>query len=272
MIRRISNVFLVAVGLAFAHPVQGQGQSAADRVRIAYERLDFELALASADSVIRSSESSSPEDLVEVHTIAALVYVARNQPRNARQHFASIVSIDPDLELDPMLASPQALELFREVQSEARTRQVDNVMPSVRYLRVYDPRPSAAYRSMVLPGWGQLYKGHRTRGYAMMGIWASTVAGTVAAHIVRNSRRDAYLNETDPLAVAGRFDEYNRWHKARNNLAIAAAATWVVSYLDALIFEGTARPGTSRRASVGLSHDAHDDPGTPSLSLRFPLR
>ncbi|MDX1739778.1 MAG: hypothetical protein R3178_00730 [Rhodothermales bacterium] len=272
MIKNVSAILLMTVSLGFAAPVQGQvpGVPGVADVRVAYEELDFDLALARADSIIASESGYTPDELVEVHTIAALVHIARNQPSAARPHFVSALSIDPDLELNPASASPQALELFRSVQSDLRTGRALEASSAIRYLRVYDPRPAAAYRSMLVPGWGQLYKGQRTKGYVFLGLWAATAAGTVTAHIVRHDREQAYLDETEPSNVPSRYDEFNRWHRIRNNLAIAAAATWVVSYLDALIFEGPERP--TGRPALGVSY--RDLPGGsgPSISLLVPLR
>lgn len=272
MIQRVTVFVLVLASLGTVSSVWSQvpESTGVAGVRQAYEKLDFDLALARADSIIQFGERYAPEELVEVHTLAALVHIARNQPTAARPHFLSALSIDPDLTLNPTIASPQALELFRLAQEETRSSQTASTSSTIRYLRVYDPRPSAAYRSMLVPGWGQLYKGQRTRGYTFMGLWVATAAGTLTAHIIRNDRRQSYLNETNPADVQDRYDEFNRWHKARNNLAIGAALTWVVSYLDALIFEGPRQPRSG--PSLGLSYHASPGPAAPWVNLRIPIR
>ncbi len=272
MIKNVSVILPILAMLGLSVPVVGQvpvSPAVAD-VRHAYEELDFDLALATADSIIASERGYTPDELVEVHTIAALVHIARNQPSAARPHFVSALSIDPDLELNPANASPQALELFRSVRSDLASGQAFESSSAIRYLRVNDPRPAAAYRSMLIPGWGQLYKGQRTRGYVFMGLWAATAAGTLSAHIIRHDREQAYLDETVPSQVQSRYDDFNRWHRIRNNLAIAAAATWVVSYLDALIFEGPERP--THGPALGLSYLDLPGGSEPSISLQVPLK
>jgi hypothetical protein len=253
-------------------PATGQvpGSSGVDAVREAYEKLEFEEALARADSIIQAGQRYGPDELVEVHTLAALVHLARNQPGAARLHFVSALSIDPDLELNPTIASPQALELFRTAREEMRSGQGTDTSSVIRYLRVYDPRPAAAYRSMLVPGWGQIYKGHRRKGYILMGLWGVTAVGTITAHIIRHDRRQAYLDEANLAEVQSRFDDFNRWHKLRNNLAVGAALTWVVSYLDALIFEGPARP--PRGPSLALTYGAVPGAAAPSIGLQIPIR
>ena len=262
-------LILLAVGMTRPSFAQSQDTLGVAGVRNAYEQLDFELTLSRAEFVIRSGERQAAEDLVEVHTIAALVLVARNQTRAARAHFASALSIDPDLTLDPVQASPRAVELFESVRAETRAQTADPPAASIRYLRVYDPRPAAAYRSLVLPGWGQMYKGQRQRGIVMMALWGTAAAGTVTAHIIRHNKHDAYLDETDPSAVQDRFDSFNRWHKVRNSLAMSTVATWVVSYLDALIFESSRSSRSVVHPSMGVTTDATSN--RPSLSLRLTL-
>lgn len=271
MILRVTVIVLILSSVGLVEPVAGQVPvpTGVEGVREAYEKLLFDLALARADSIIQSGEQN-PDDLVEVHTIAALVHIARNQPSAARPHFLSALSIDPDLELNPTIASPQALELFRQAQEEILSGDDHGTASTIRYLRVYDARPAAAYRSMLIPGWGQIYKGQRTRGYVFMGMWGATAAGTITAHIIRHDREQSYLDETDPTRVQDRFDDFNRWHKLRNNLAIGAALTWFVSYLDALIFEGPDRP--PQGPSLALSYRPVHGRAMPSVSLHIRLR
>ncbi len=89
-----------------------------------------------------------------------------------------------------------------------------------------------------LPGWGQLYKGQRTKGRLLLGVWGLAVAGTVTSHILRQQSRTTYLDATTQQEVLDRYDTFNRWHKTRNTLVLGTAAVWVFSYIDALIAGG----------------------------------
>lgn len=241
-------------------------------VRRLYEKLEFDAALTTADDVLKQAEAYSPEDIAGVHTIAALIRMSRNEQEAARIHFESALSADPTLSLDPLLASPKVIAFFNAIKERAAPAS-DEAAPTTRYLRVYDRRPSAAMRSMLLPGWGQMYKGHRTRGTVMMTVWGLTAAGTITAHFVRANREDRYLSETDPLRVADRFSDFDRWHKVRNNLALAAVATWIVSYVDALLFESPADHSHTRtrpRLRFGVD-TSYLDPA-PKVSLTVPLQ
>ena len=124
---------------------------------------------------------------------------------------------------------------------------------AVRYVLVEDLRAAAAMRSLALPGWGQLYKGENTKGWILLGVWGMAASGTVLAHIIRKQAEDDYLAATEALPeqeILDRFDRFNTWHKARNNLALATAGLWAYSYLDALIFRGSTDVASHRQFAL----------------------
>lgn len=266
-------LLLLTLFLSPASTVRAQDElPSASSVRQAYEGLDFDRAMTLAERVIASAEDYAGEDLVEVHTIAALVLMSRNEVSRARSHFASALSINPDLTLDPLLASPKVVEVFQEVKRATSASNVSSADPSVRYVRVFDPRPAAAVRSMLVPGWGQMYKGQQRRGLVLMSVWGATTAGTIAAHVIRNSREDSYLSETEAGRIQDRFDSFNRWHKIRNSIALAALTTWIVSYVDALLYDYPS-PGVATLQTGRLEFSPEGPGGIsgPTIRLRISM-
>lgn len=111
----------------------------------------------------------------------------------------------------------------------------------------------AAGRSLLLPGWGQLYRGHKKRGYGFMGTSAALAA---VWFIADRSYRSAYntyrhtriddLNlarrgpDAGPDAFTQNFERAQSRAK-RANLALGLlAAVWVSGVLDHLVI-GPAR-------------------------------
>ena len=106
----------------------------------------------------------------------------------------------------------------------------------------------AAGRSLLLPGWGQLYRGHKKRGYGFMGASAALAAVWFAAD---RSYRSAYktyrktrrndLNLAQRGADAGTDAFTQNFERAqsrsnRANLALGLlAAVWVSGVLDHLV-------------------------------------
>ena len=234
-----------------ALPAHGQPSGAAvvAEIRQAYERLDYAEAEAKAREALAANADFTVDQLVELHTLLALIAFSDNREAEARAQFLSALTLNPDLELDPLLVSPKILAFFDELRRDRRrAAPEEDPAAAIRYVRVEDPRAAAAMRSLLLPGWGQQYKGQKTKGWILTGLWSVAAAGTVVAHIRRKQTRDAYLAETNPDLVPARYDTFNTWHKARNNLALATALLWAYSYFDALLFRPA--PPAGRRLLI----------------------
>ena len=219
------------------------GQSTPPRVEAmwdAYQQLDYASAADSARTALDTFEAYSRDELAQIHTILGLIEYSQNQPQDARDQFTAALSLNPNLTLDPLMVSPKILTFFEEVQAEFRHMRGDEESASdaVRYVIVEDRRSEAALRSMVLPGWGQIHKGDRTKGRVLLGLWGTLVGSTAAAHLLRaNAERD-YDAATTPAEALDRYDTFNTWHQTRNALLLGAATVWAYSYIDALVTGG----------------------------------
>lgn len=221
-------------------------------MRDAYERLDYLTAERRAREALAAHDAFSADQLVEAHTTLGLILHARNEPLEAREQFAAALSLDPALELDPLLVSPKTMEFFEEIKAEGIGGNRADQTPTLRYVRVRDLRPAATLRSLAVPGWGQLYKGERAKGWTFVGLWSAAVAGTVAAHILRADARQAYLDATDPDEIAGQFDTFARWHQTRNAFAVGATVVWGAAALDALVLGGPEQRAVVAGPGIGL--------------------
>ena len=250
----LCGLFLLGGKVAFAQP-DSDPSGLLGAMRDAYGRLDYTTAERRAREALASFDAFSADQLVEVHTTLALILYARNEPLEAREQFEAALSLNPSLDLDPLLVSPKTLEFFEEIKSSLAEGGAAVREPVIRYVQVRDPRPAATMRSLVLPGWGQLYKGETVKGWALLGLWSTATAGAVASHVLRSEARTDYLDATDPADIADRYDTFNAWHQRRTALALGAAAVWSYAALDALVFGGpeprTLALGPS--ANLGLS-------------------
>ena len=236
----------VVVGVLTLWATPTYGQSTPPRVEAmwdAYQQLDYATAADSARAALDAFEAYSRDELAQIHTILGLIEYSQNQPQDARDQFTAALSLNPNLTLDPLMVSPKILTFFEEVQAEFSRLQGDDKAASdaVRYVIVEDRRSEAALRSMVLPGWGQIHKGDRTKGRVLLGLWGTMVGSTVAAHLLRaNAERD-YKAATTPSVALDRYDTFNTWHQTRNALLLGAATVWAYSYIDALMTGGASR-------------------------------
>ena len=206
-------------------------------IRSAYERLDFTIAEARINEALEEYEQFSPQELSEIYVIYSLILFAQSDLTAAASQLRLAVQLNPSLVLDPIDTPPRLFQLFEEIKQaqEDQSEQVGN-RQEVRYLVIYDPRAGAALRSMVVPGWGQLYKGDKRKGIILTSLWGITASGSIVAHVNRKQAQRHYRASETQDQTQSRFRAYSNWHKVRNNLILAAASIWAYSYIDAVVW------------------------------------
>ena len=114
----------------------------------------------------------------------------------------------------------------------------------------------AAFRSMLVPGWGQLYSSRPVPGW----LFATTSVGLLGASL---AAQVSYVDHMDDARAATTREEYDRAiaemedsRKLRNTLQATLAGVWAVNLLDAALFHprrsGVARAALELEPSGGL--------------------
>jgi hypothetical protein len=236
-----------------------------DGMRQAYQQLHYTEVEVLAGQVLSNHPLFNAAQLTEAHQLLALVKYAQNDLEASRRQFEAALSLTPDLVLDQQLVSPKILEFFAQVKEAYQPLDLSATpvtdSPTIRYVRVEDVRAAAAMRSLILPGWGQYYKGEKTRGVVLMGVWGAAAVGTALASLRADRARQAYLDEPDPDRASNqRYDTWNTWFKVRNNLLLGTVGIWAYSYVDALV---------QRRPGAGASLRATVTPSSIQVRLHF---
>jgi hypothetical protein len=232
-------IFLIAIR---PEAVRSQNSEVdrAQEIQRALQSADYQIAADLADSAIAHFENFTPRQLAEIYTLRALIAFNRNETASADAHFLSALQLAPDYQLNSIFFSPAMQHRFEQLR--ARLPKSDN-SPRVetRYIILPDPRLQAAWKSLLLPGWGQRSKGQKTKG-KIFTISAAVLAGaTITAHVLRERAEEDYL-AADETTVAARYDTFNRYHQWRNNLALGLGVVWSAAVLDALIFPARPAP------------------------------
>ncbi|MFQ5638971.1 MAG: hypothetical protein ACE5IR_13385 [bacterium] len=239
--RRLTNVFFILLLFTLAS-AQTNSSLLLQEIQTAYNELNYSEVEIKAKAALKKFRQFTSPQLVEIHKILGLVYFSQNKPSEAQIQFESALSITPDLTLDPLYVSPKILEFYNQIKKEwiLRQNQSTNDRPKseVRYILVQDPRPAAALRSMILPGWGQSYKGEKNKGFLFASLWSVGILSSLVTHLARGNAEDRYLSETDPARIQSEYDKFNKLNKLRNNLLFFSAGVWVYSYLDAILSRG----------------------------------
>ena len=251
---------------------QTDGTTLLEEIQKAYNDLNYTEAEIKAKSALEKYQNFTSSQLTAVHKILGLLYYSQNKPTESRRQFEIAFSLNPELKLDPLFVSPKILEFYNHIKAEWQLSKQQNsdIQNQIRYVLVNDPRPAAALRSMILPGWGQVYKGEKRKGLIFFGLWSLGIAGSVITHFARQDAEDKYLSETNPAQINSRFDSFNKFHKLRNNLLFFSAGVWLFSYIDAILKNRPAEvesSGHQKRVSITTAIS----PDYASLQFQFKL-
>lgn len=148
------------------------------------------------------------------------------------------------------------------VQRPNRTANFDDVKLTTKYgMRGF-------VRSMIVPGWGQIYKGSAVKGGFILGGAVAVAAGII---ITENTRADYIKKMHEQPKFA---DVYNSkatdWETARNVCIGAAAALYIYNLVDAVAADGAERAIVKKRNNnFSFAPVVTSDGGGFSLVYKF---
>jgi hypothetical protein len=90
----------------------------------------------------------------------------------------------------------------------------------------------APVRSLLVPGWGQMYNDRPVRGGLYLGGAVLLLGGAAVAAVQADRRLEAY-HEAGRDTAEARFTSYEKAVKLSNGLLIAGAALWTLNVIDA---------------------------------------
>lgn len=102
-------------------------------------------------------------------------------------------------------------------------------------------RSDAVFRSLLLPGWGQLYNRQPRKAWLFIGGEVALAGAAVGFHLAGNDAYDDYLARTRADQLGGSpsqratdlYDTAASRYRARNWLVAGAAALWLLNVADA---------------------------------------
>ncbi len=143
---------------------------------------------------------------------------------------------------------------------------------NVSLTRSYGAR--GLWRSMLIPGWGQIYKGSTVKGCVILGTTAICAAGI----IVTDNQRADYVKKIKHTHDASLIKSYrnkrDHWATGRNICIGATAALYLYNLIDALVAPGAERIVVHNYGRRGgkysfLPSISHDGNATLSASVTF---
>ena len=134
----------------------------------------------------------------------------------------------------------------------------------LRFTRKYGAR--GLWRSLISPGWGQMYKGSTAKGLGILGGEAVLAAGIIVSENLRSSYIKKMIEQ--PQHQQTYNNRADNWCNIRNVCIGAAAALYVYNLVDALVANGRKRAVTQKRVYLSLQPVAGDCNGI-GLAVNF---
>lgn len=97
------------------------------------------------------------------------------------------------------------------------------------------------FRSLIIPGWGQMYKGSTLKGSLILGGTAVLVGGIIYTESMRQDYADKRSRTHDAKLIKSYRSKCDNWRAARNVTIGAAGALYVYNLVDALVAPGAQR-------------------------------
>ena len=108
---------------------------------------------------------------------------------------------------------------------------------------------STVWRSAILPGWGQIHRGHESKGYWLMGSTLISLTGG----IVFNQLAQSNYTQASQSTILSDREFYDQQGRTFNYIAWGLFATSASVYLYNLFDAGTREPAKQYYAHFGLT-------------------
>ena len=205
-----------------------------------YEEAEYSSSIDELTRMLPLENVMGPRLATGIHKYLAFCYVAMGKNSLAQQELRQALRFDPQLELgDDAVIAPKLRRVFLAVHRDAIRKSQHNA------------RRNTILRSLLIPGWGQIYRGSSLRGYGYMAAEVTLLTGMILSVRSYIQARDAYeqFSVDDAVAIYNQREvvadvkreldaRYHRFqsNSSRANTMIALAfSVWTVNVVDAFI-------------------------------------
>lgn len=189
----------------------------------------------------------------------AFSLIAQGKGTAAKERFISLLRLDEAYELDPVMTSPKILSVFNDARTLFAQRRRAEIQDSLRMRakqQEEDDR-TVTYRTVVFPGWEQLYHGRQLTGTVLMGAGAATLTSGIIFEFLRSKARNEYLQAVDPSVISSRYDRYDSYRKAEIYSFSAFAVVYLLSESEVFLGQGfSVAPTVTQQGAVGMRFSA----------------
>lgn len=205
-----------------------------------YQEAEYEASIRQLSQLTTIQRILPAACAADVHKYLAFNLIAQRHTDLAHREFEAAIRLNPRLEIgDESVVSPKIRRVFFGVQDNSLSKTLSSTSRRT------------VLRSVLAPGWGQIHRGSKMRGYFYAGLQAGLLAGSLLSVRSFYASRSAYesfgpndalnlyarTNSVDAVnaEVSSRFRRYQSAGKRANILIGLFAGAWVVNVMDAVI-------------------------------------
>lgn len=163
-------------------------------------------------------------ELSELYVILAFCAIASDDEENSRRHFVSALKYNPNLKPDPIGWSPKVRQVFERARTEwiqiTELAALSEVSLEAEFCR------RASYNSLILPGSGQITKGHVLSGWIQGVVFWGGLATAIYANSEVPGLRDKYRAALYPDDIKSSYKSY----QIMSRLAIISTSVTISFY------------------------------------------
>lgn len=126
----------------------------------------------------------------------------------------------------------------------------------------------ALWRSALVPGFGQIYKGHKAKGLSIMGGEALLIGGIIFCESRRSDFQRKSKETLNIDKVRNHLDNADNYATYRNIFIGTAAALYVYNLIDAVVTDGRKKTSVKPGNVYLIPSATHDFRGV-SLTMNF---
>ncbi len=211
------------------------------KIQNAYEFGEYEMVISLSDSLVQK-ETVTDDIKLETELMRAVSFFALGRKDESKNSFIEILRIDKNFSPDPNVISPKIIAFFTPIKEDyikisnyTSDGRINTDSPAVKIRYIKSDLGNVLPRSIILPGWGHLYKGYKTEGYILSSLSILLASASIVYYIQTENYYEEYQFQSDKELIAKNYDRYNTSYKIRNTLITSFAALWLYSQLDILI-------------------------------------
>jgi tetratricopeptide (TPR) repeat protein len=266
-------ISLITVGICFSQTMtQDSLEVMLGKAKDHYYNGEYESAIKQLQSALLYLRQLKQTDQVEAYKYLAFSYVAFGDNERAKVQFKKAFVLDPELELDPATVSPKIIKVFEEAKAELAVAPVQEPTEPITELTTDEISSfDATIRSCCVGGWGQMYRGEKSKGRKMMIAWGVTMGTTLVSWIMTADRRDKYnqLYWNQPSsAFDDAYKKYKRWYNVACVSTLVFVGVHAYNLFD-IVFHKPATRTSMIEQSRGFTFEAGMDHVKLGYTLKF---